>query len=164
MKSCSYSIDNINMCSRLLTLPHTYLLTCKTLNIPSTCFSQGRNGQVSKPRPTQIPEGKMWCIQRTLWEKFPSLTCTGYEEDTFHFPLHFLFCSRVCIRKNTIEQQSSSDQEGTRLRIKFIFGKGRRKKITGPWMTSLSSLINLNALPLYCIIYCKTRPLLFRSF
>lgn len=134
MKSCSYSTENINTCSRPLIHPPTYLLICKTLNMPSTCFSQGSNGQVTKPRPMQIPEGEMWCTHRTLWEKFPSLTRTGYGEDTFHFPLHFLFCSRVYICKNITQelQQSSCDQEGTRLRIKFIFGKGRRKKLRDP--------------------------------
>lgn len=122
MKSCSCSIENMNTCSRLLTLPHTSLLTCKTLNMPSTCFSPGRHGQVTKSRPTQIPEEDIWCTQRTL-RKIP---LSG--ENNFHS--QSLFCSQMCICKNTTEElkQLSCNQEGTRLRKKFLFWKSRRRK------------------------------------
>lgn len=66
-------------------------------------------------------------VLRGLWEKFLSL------EKIIFIP-HSLFCSQMCICKNTTEElkQSSCNQEGTRLRKKLFWKGRRRKKLKDP--------------------------------
>lgn len=108
----------------------------------------------------EIPKGKVSCSQGALWERFPSLTYTEYGQDMFHSPHNFYFAFGMCICKNTIQWQSSCDQEETRLKIKPILDKARRKRLKDPrpLMTSLS-LIKSNALPLNYILSSITRAL-----
>lgn len=83
----------------------------------------------------------------------------------YFLPLtYFKFCSCMGMCKNTTLElcQSPCSQEETRLRIKSISGKVRRKTERSQVLVkSVSSLINLNALPLNYILSVTTNVIIF---
>lgn len=163
IKTCSYSTENINTCSRLLTfLIHVYWhiksWICQILAFPRVDMgkwpsqAKGNPFRGNKPQSEGTP-GKIPLLDKyRIWRRLS------------HDPPNFYFALGMCICKNPIQElwQSPGDQEGTRLRIKSIFGKVRKRqglKDPRPLMTSRRNLISLNALPpskLYVILYNKS--------